>query len=80
MSRVRVIQTVKLPDAQTIPEAPSEEHREKWAEGLRLLRKRAKEWEGEQRLFYLDRPIAFRKTPLTKQSFNDKGLTKGILD
>ena len=61
--------------------APTEEHLEKWRNGLARIRKRAK-CEGFDnrtvRLFYLDRPIRFRCTPLKKQVFKSGTTGKRI--
>ena len=81
MSRVRHIRDVKLSDTEAIPDPPSDDHSQAWSKGLKYVRERALK-EGfadkESRLLYMDRPIAFRKTPLTKQSFKDKGPAKRI--
>lgn len=62
-----------------IPDAPSE-HRKRWCKGLSMICKRAKDerWEGPNQLFFLDRPVTFRTSPLTKKSFNAMGPSKRI--
>ena len=81
ISRVRDAKTLKLADTEHILEAPTDEHLRRWSEGLASLRKRA-EKEGflhhEVRLFFLDRPITVRTTPLSKKSFKETGPSKLI--
>ena len=57
-----------------IPDAPSE-HRKRWRKGLSMICERAKDegWKGPNQLFFLDRPVTFRPSPLTKKSFNAMG-------
>ena len=80
----RVIDTeiVVLADKQDIPgNPPSDEHRSRWQDGLAQLRRRASKEgfeHGEVRLFYFDRPVKFRTSPLTKKSFNANRPSKQI--
>ena len=80
-SRVRDVKTVILAETEDVFEAPTDEHLQRWRGGLSKLRERA-ENEGffcrEVRLFFLDRPITFRTTPLSKKSFNEAVPAKRI--
>ena len=82
LSRVRDTEIVVLADKQDIAvESPSEDHRIQWQKGLAELRKLTQDEDFahiEVRLFYLDKPISFRSTPLTKQDSKDAGLSKQI--
>ena len=81
ISRVRKVQDMNLLTEGAIPDAPSDEHQQKWVEGLRLIRERAKEegWSGNKaRLFYLDPPIVFTETPVTKASWKASNPEKMI--
>ena len=81
LSRVESTKSVILADCDDILEAPTAEHLECWRRGLVMLRKRAEEEDflnNEARLFYLDRPIQFRETPLSKKAFNRTGTHKRI--
>ena len=62
-----------------IPDAPSE-HRKRWCKGLSMICERAKDegWKGPNQLFFLDSPVTFRTSPLTKKSFNAMGPSKRI--
>ena len=81
ISRVMDTRTVVLADTANLPVPATDEHRIKWEDGLTRLRERA-EQEGfahnEVRLFFLDQPIAFRTTPLSKRSFNATKPSKQI--
>ena len=60
---------------------PSEEHRERWEHGFKMLRDRGKKEGfafGETRVFYFDRPMTIAKTPITKKSFNATNPSKQI--
>ncbi len=82
ISRVKDTEIVVLAHKQQIVEnPPSDDHRQRWSHGLAELRKRAKKEgfaHGEVRLFYLDQPIRFRATPLTKKAAKEAGLSKQI--
>jgi hypothetical protein len=72
ISRLVGARTVKLADTQDIFEPATEEQRKRWRRGLCMLRKRAEKEgfsHGLVRLFFLDRPIQFRSTPLSKKAF-----------
>ena len=82
ISRVIDAEIAVLADKQDVAgDPPSDDHRQRWYNGLTKLRKRA---EAEQfadkevRLFYLDRPIAIATPPITKTSFNKAGPSKRI--
>ena len=81
ISRVRDTRTLKLAELEHFLEAPTDEHHQRWLEGLASLRKRA-EKEGflhsKVRLFFMDRPITFRTTPLSKKSYNKTSPSKKI--
>ncbi len=57
-----------------LPEAPSQQHRDKWQLGLMAIRARAntEKWPPENggKLFCLDRPADFRTPALTKEIYN----------
>ena len=82
ISRVRDTDVVMLAGNQDVAvDSPSGEHLERWRRGLAEFRRLAKEVgfsDYEVRLFYLDRPITFATTPITKKSFNDSGPSKKI--
>ena len=65
-----------------LPDAPSEQHRRNWRQGLSAIcaRARIETWDpqGSANLFYLDRPESFRSPPLTKQIHNDTNPLKQI--
>ena len=73
ISRVMDARTAILADYQDAIEMGADDQHERWQKGLSMLRKRA-EKEGFShrpvRLFFLDRPIEFRPTPLSKKAFN----------
>ena len=76
ISRVRGIEEVVIGEKLDIGVAPpSDEHGRRWRSGLARLRRRAEdeqEWlHSPVRLLYLDRPMKFATTPITKKSFND---------
>ena len=81
VSRVVGARTVKLVDTQDIFEPATEEQRKRWRQGLCMLRKHS-EAEGFShklvRVFFLDRPIAFRSMPLSKKAFKATGPSKQI--
>lgn len=81
-SRVIDTEIIVLANKQDISgNPPSDEHRSRWEDGLAQLRKRARREgfaHGEVRLFYFDRPVTFRTSPLTKKSFNATGPSKQI--
>lgn len=80
ISRVVGVRAVILADTQDIFEPATDEQRERWRQGLCVLREHA-EAAGFahtlQRLYFLDRPIAFGPKPLTKKALYDAGITKG---
>ena len=82
ISRVRDTEVVILAEEQDVPvDSPSGKHLERWRHGLAELRKRAKKEgfsHGEVRLFFLDQPITFATTPITKKPFNETGPSKKI--
>ncbi len=82
ISRVRDTEVVTLAEEQDVPvDSPSGKHLERWRHGLAELRKRAKKEGfscGKVRLFFLDQPITFATTPITKKSFNETGPSKKI--
>ena len=83
-SRVIDAKTVILAntaDTEVPLDAPSDEHLQRWRKGVNRLRKRAEDEgfaDGEVRLFFLDQPIPFRTTPLSKKAFNRTGPSKQI--
>lgn len=85
ISRVLDIQTGKPADlsiGKTIAAAPTDEHRQKWTEGLRMVQERViKEnfAHNEVRLFCLDRPLPLGKT-ISKSSYKLNAGLKVIPD
>ena len=83
-SRVLSTEIVKIAetaDVGSAGQAPSDEHLKRWRIGLDKLRIIAEDKgfaHQDQRLFFLDRPIAFRETPLTKKCFNATSPRKQI--
>ena len=84
ISRVLDSEIVRLADIEKlgdVTDAPSDEHRRRWSDGLAKLCKRA-ELEGfahqETRLFFLDQPKTFRSPSVTKREFNQTGPAKRI--
>ena len=81
VSRVRDTRIVVLAETENLPVPATDEYRVRWEYGLTRLRERA-EQEGfahnEVRLFFLDRPITFRATPLTKKASKSTGGSKQI--
>ena len=74
ISRVIYSEIVKLADTGDDVEAPTDEHRKRWLEGLCRLRIRTEKegfFHDDQRLFYLDRPKILWNIPLSKKSFNN---------
>ncbi len=70
IARVMDSEEVVLRSKYEVVASAAGEHLEKWRYGLKKLRKRAKKEDfadGPVRLFYLDRPITFRATPLSKK-------------
>ena len=81
ISRVIYDKTVKLADTPEVIDTGTNEQRVQWDIGWSMLRKRAKEEgfaDGPVRLFFLDRPIAFRSVPLSKKAFKATGPSKQI--
>ena len=81
VSRVTYSKVVKLSDNVDVSDAPSDEHRKRWLDGLSLLRKRAKKegfLQNEVRLFFLDCPRTWTTTPILKKSFNETNPPKRI--
>ena len=82
MSRVRNSEVVMLASTENMGvNPPSEEHRERWEHGFKMLRDRGKKEGfafGETRVFYFDRPMTIAKTPITKKSFNATNPSKQI--
>ena len=82
ISRVRDTEVVILAGNQDVAvDSPSGEHLERWRRGLAEFRKLAKKVgfsDYEVRLFYLDQPMKFRTTPITKKSFSETGPSKKI--
>ena len=81
ISRVRDANIVVLAETETVLDAPSSEHLERWQRGLAMLRKRAEEEgfsHGEVRLLFLDQPISIGTTPLTKKASKEAGMSKQI--
>ena len=77
ISRVIEIENTRLVDkrSEDVPDTspPTEKHLEKWRDGIARLRKRAEREGflcGDVRLLYLDKPIMFSQTPLTKKNYN----------
>jgi len=77
-SRVVEIENTRLVDKRVEDvrgtSAPTDEHLEKWRDGIARLRKRANREGfiyGDVRLLYLDKPIMLGQTPLTKKAYND---------
>ena len=81
VSRVMDTRIVVLAETANLPVPATDEYRVRWEDGLTRLRARA-EQEGfahnEVRLFFLDQPIAFRTTPLTKKASKSTALSKQI--
>ena len=81
-SRVIDSQTAVLADyPDDIRVDGTDVQKEQWREGLRMLKERAQKegfFNKKVRLFYLDRPIEFRQTPLTKKAFRATGPEKQI--
>ena len=75
VSRVIDIENARLADKEDVLDSldATDVQLERWRDGVARLRKRAKK-EGffceDVRLFYLDRPVTFRQTPLTKKAYN----------
>ena len=89
VSRVRDAKTLRLADTKDVIEAPTPEHLNRWRKGLSMLRERAEKegfLNGETRLFFLDQPIRFLTSPLTKKAFKripnqiPKGFSLGFDD
>ena len=82
ISRVKDSEIVVLANKQdVVVNPPSEKHLERWRHGLVALRERAEKEgfaHGETRLFYLDQPIIFRTTPLSKKTYNGTKPSKTI--
>jgi hypothetical protein len=81
ISRVMDTKTVKLADEQDVAESATDEQRGRWGKGLRMLQERAEKEgfsHGLVRLFFLDRPIAFRSMPLSKKAFKATGPSKRV--
>ena len=81
ISRVSDIVVVRAGETEVVVDVPSDEHLEKWRQGLVMLRERA-ETEGflgsPIRVLHLDRPITFMTPPLTKKAFKAIGPSKLI--
>ena len=81
VSRVMDTRIVVLAETANLPVPATDEYRVRWEDGLTRLRERA-EQEGfahnEVRLFFLDRPIIFPATPLTKKASKSTGGSKQI--
>ena len=74
ISRVIDIENTRLVDKEAVHDsnAPTDEHLMRWRDGLAKLRERAKKekfFDKDVRLFYLDRPVTFQQTPLTKKAY-----------
>ena len=82
IGRVRDTEIAVLAEKQGIvANPPSNEHRERWSNGLKMLIERAKKEkfaDKKTRLFYLDRPITIATTPISKVSFNRSEPSKKI--
>ena len=84
ISRVRdtaVVKLAEVEDCEDVASAPTNKHREKWGQGLQMLRERAEKEgfvDGYTRLLFLDEPIKFRSTPLTKKAFSKTNPPKKI--
>ena len=83
VSRVIDVENTRLVDKEAVHDsnAPTDEHLERWRDGLAELRERAKKekfFDKDVRLFYLDRPVTFRQTPLTKTAYKATEPPKGI--
>ncbi len=73
IARVAGVRTVKLAETQDIIEPDTEEQRKRWLQGLEMLRKHSEEYgfaDESVHLFFLDEPMKFRSTPLSKTAFN----------
>ena len=80
ISRVVGTRAVVLADTQDTFEPATDEQRERWSKGLRMLREHAEASgfaDALLRLYFLDRPIAFGPKPLTKKALYQAGITKG---
>ena len=84
ISRVRDVATGKLAaidDVEDVVKLPTEGHLKHWRIGLSMLRSRAED-EGfssySLRLLFLDSPIPFRSTPLSKKAYNASKPSKRI--
>ena len=85
ISRVIDVENTRLIDKQVedVPGSgdPADERVPRWRDGIARLRKRAKREKffcDDVRLLYLDKPVAFRQTPLTKKTYNDADPPKKI--
>ena len=79
ISRVIDDKTAKLDEhEETVTEirAPSEEHFRRWRRGFVLVRELYED--SRLRILFLDQPLNFRTTPLTKTMSEDAGMSKQI--
>ena len=89
ISRVRDANIVVLAETETVLDAPSSEHLERWQRGLAMLRKRAEEEgfsHGEVRLLFLDQADIYWDNTIDQESLergrhveaNPKSDTQGL--
>ena len=85
ISRVVDVENTRLIDKQVedVPGSgdPADEHVTRWRCGIARLRERAKEegfFDLDVRLLYLDRPVTFSHTPLTKKTYTATDSSKKI--
>lgn len=82
IARVAGVRTVKLAETWDTIDPDTKEQRKRWFQGLEMLRRHSEEVgfaDEPIQLFFLDEPIKFRSTPLTKKALHEAGITNGNL-